>query len=220
MSSTKIELTGQTFGQLTVLSFTGKDKHREANWFCKCNNCYNFAVVTGRNLRKGNVKSCGCIRREYHTKHGEYKSSEYSSWLHMKRRCYNSKDKRFSQYGGRGIKITERWLGKYGFENFLVDMGKKPTSKHSLDRIDCNRGYEPSNCRWATYSEQNINQRLKSNNKYGKKGVHQLPSGKWRAYITVDGKTYYKTACETFEQAVYNRKNLELEHWGFTDPYS
>lgn len=87
--------------------------------------------------------------------HGMYKSPEYRAWIAMKSRCLNKKNSQYYLYGGRGIKICEQWLCK--FENFYKDMGNRPTSSHSLDRIDGDGNYEPNNCRWGTRSEQNRN---------------------------------------------------------------
>ena len=79
---------------------------------------------------------------------------EGNSWRAMKMRCYSPKYRRYDLYGGRGIKVCDRWLGKEGFKNFLSDMGKKPSPKHTVDRIDVNGNYEPQNCRWVTQVEQ------------------------------------------------------------------
>jgi hypothetical protein len=90
-------------------------------------------------------------------KHGASYWPEYQSWSDMKQRCSNPRHPRFNDWGGRGIKVCDRW--RHSFENFLADIGRKPTPEHSIDRIDVNGDYEPTNCRWATASEQMSNQR-------------------------------------------------------------
>jgi hypothetical protein len=107
-------------------------------------------------------RSCGCLRSETHTTHGTtkggHKTPEYRAWQAMKNRCYYEGHVQFKDYGGRGIVVCERWLES--FETFLADMGPRPTPSHSLDRFpDVNGNYEPSNCRWATSSEQHRNRR-------------------------------------------------------------
>lgn len=82
------------------------------------------------------------------------RTTEYNTWLHMKDRCFNPNNNGYANYGGRGITICDRWLGETGFENFLSDMGHKPSPKHSIDRINNDGNYEPSNCRWATAATQ------------------------------------------------------------------
>ena len=107
----------------------------------------------------GLSRSCGC--REGNRKHGDTtrftRTSEYRSYTHMKDRCLNPNDKHYGYYGGRGIRICDRWLLSY--RNFLTDMGRKPGAEYSLDRIDVNGNYEPNNCRWATPKQQSRNRR-------------------------------------------------------------
>lgn len=87
----------------------------------------------------------------------------YGTWGNIKRRCYDTTNKSYQHYGGKGIKVCDRWLGRDGFKNFVDDMGKKPTDKHTLDRIDNSKNYSPENCRWADWKTQGNN---KTNNKY------------------------------------------------------
>ena len=142
---------------MIFVSEVGLDKngHRLATYKCCCGNAITCRIYRAN---KGIVKSCGCSRR----KHGEGKGNtpEYRAWQQLKQRCLNSKHADFPSYGGRGILVCARWLDSY--TNFLADMGRKPSPAHSLDRIDNNGNYEPDNVRWATWTEQRLNQRRSS----------------------------------------------------------
>lgn len=105
--------------------------------------------------------------------HGQHNSPTYKSWQNMKNRCLNKRDKDYPKYGGRGIKLYERW---HDFGNFLEDMGERPAGCKSLDRIDVNGNYEPENCRWATLQEQNFNKRT---TRYLTHNGETKPIGKW-----------------------------------------
>lgn len=137
-----------------------------------------------------------------------YKSKEYVAWIAMKSRCNTKSAKGYDDYGGRGIKVCKRW--ENSFQNFFEDMGTKPTEKHSLDRINVNGDYEPSNCRWATQSEQNKNRRQKD----GKiKGIKVLPTGVFEVTINFFGKNKYVGRFKDLDKAVsaYNARKKELE---------
>ncbi len=152
------EMKGKKFGKMTVLQFAGINKHRRYLWKCLCE-CGAMIVVPGNALRSGNTASCGCHNRKKSITHGESRtgSREYKAWAEMLSRCRNPDRECYKNYGGRGIKVCDRWLS---FENFLHDMGRKPSVKHSLDRFPNNDGdYEPGNCRWATKKEQDTNRR-------------------------------------------------------------
>lgn len=151
--------TGNRYGRLLVLSPAGNQLGR-VQWECQCD-CGQIAIVSGCALRGGGTKSCGCISIETtkanRTTHGATanytRPPEYKVYAGIKRRCYNRNEKAYPFYGGRGIKMCERW--RNDFAAFLSDMGPRPSDKHSIDRFPNHKGdYEPSNCRWATFEQQ------------------------------------------------------------------
>lgn len=190
--STKIptrvkEITGQRFGRLLVLEYMGLNRHRRALWLCQCD-CGREHTTLGVNLCRGQCRSCGCYQRETTYKHGmarrTARAPEYNVWRGMICRCHYPKNYRFSQYGGRGIYVCEAW--RKSFIAFFVDMGKRPSAKHSIDRIDNDGPYSPENCRWATAAEQSRN--TQRNRLLTLDGVTQTITD-WANSLGVDRKT-------------------------------
>ena len=155
-------IVGCKYGRWTVSEEAAK-KNGLRQFLCRCD-CGSVSVVGLRSLMSGNSKSCGCYNKdrivEYFTTHGEGSSKqgitpEYRTWSEIKKRCCSSRPLYKKYYLEKGISVCREWLNNY--EQFLSDMGRKPTPKHSIDRIDNSKGYSKDNCRWATMSEQNNN---------------------------------------------------------------
>lgn len=157
------DLANRQIGRLLVLRlFQRGSRHagpRNPVWLCQCS-CGTLKPIAGSSLRRGTTRSCGCLKLEgigaLNRHHGLSGTVAYRIWSDMWRRCEDAGRADYRHYGGRGIVVCERWLS---FEHFLTDMGERPSPKHSIDRIDNDRGYEPDNCRWATHSEQRLNRR-------------------------------------------------------------
>jgi hypothetical protein len=160
-----IDITGKRFGRLIVVDLaehTGRNGR--SLWLCRCD-CGEQIVAHPENLRSGNTKSCGCLHREidraFHLRHGDADrrngrvATEYMSWAAMLARCNNPNNPAYYRYGGRGIRVCKRWQR---YENFLADMGRRPQGL-SLDRINNDGDYKPSNCQWATRKQQANNRR-------------------------------------------------------------
>lgn len=150
-----IDITGMRFGRITVIDLHGVSKHGKKIWNCICD-CGTQKKILSGSLLSGRTKSCGCFSvdnsREKATIHGHFYDSEYSVYRGIKKRCYNKKTLCYRLYGGRGITMCDRWLND--FNAFLSDMGRRPGQEYSIDRINNNGIYEPSNCRWATAKTQ------------------------------------------------------------------
>jgi hypothetical protein len=153
----KDDLLGMTFGRYSVVSQAENGPRGHTRWNCRCA-CGKEKIVLSYSLKEGTAKSCGCGTIEALTTHGHSSrgkvTSEYLSWLNIHVRTKSKKYRDYDRYGGRGITVCEQWAT---FEGFIKDMGYKPSTKHSLDRINNDLGYFPENCRWATKKEQSDN---------------------------------------------------------------
>ena len=197
-------------GLLSPEKFIRRDEHGHAIWLFVCD-CGTFHVARMDSVKRSKHKSCGCVPKLAKTKHGQHKSPEYAAWQSLVQRCNNPRAQAYKNYGGRGIAVNKRWLK---FENFLADMGPRPSTKHSIDRIDVNGNYTRSNCRWATRTTQNRNTRTFSTNTSGYRGVtFDKKSGKWRAYIYVKNKHIHLGMFYTKAAALLSRIKAERRHW-------
>lgn len=217
MGKSNVDLTGLVFGRLTVIRPAEK-RGRNTTSLCRCA-CGTEKVILNANLKSGSSKSCGCgwsikakerwadpvLRRTMGRKtvHGLTGSPEYVTYRGMIGRCYSPKNTKFHRYGGRGVRVCERWRDeKHGLANFIADMGPRPKGM-SIDRHPNPDGdYEPGNCRWATVTQQNRNIGLKKSNTHGFKGINKNSSG-WTAEIRSNRGKHYLGFFKTKEEAAY-----------------
>ena len=212
----RAKLAGVRFGRLVVQDIAYINPRKSVYWNCLCD-CGAVHQASSNALRMGSVKSCGCLKRDlggtWTIKHGGCGTDEYRIYMLMLERCRNQNSPAYSNYGGRGITVCDRWQGDQGFANFLSDMDKRPSKKHSVDRIDNDKGYSPENCRWATNSVQARNKRRLPSNKSGVTGVSWVARDKaWVAAATIDGVVHHLIWTKDFFEAACARKSFDLQN--------
>lgn len=218
MSRIPLQLTGKKFNRLLIISKAGRNKHGAQLWWCECD-CGEYIILIKNRFINGDTKSCGCFNRMFAkirsqqlkliaTTHGQSKTVEYQIWIQIKGRCFNKNNKAFKNYGGRGISICKRWLN---FNNFIIDMGKRPNSKYTIERTNNEKGYSPENCIWATKTIQARNRRLPKDSKTGHIGISWCKkTKKYRAYISLGN-------FNNISDAIAARKNAEIKCWNKSD---
>lgn len=198
MGRKRIDLTGKRFGKLTVVSFNSMRGTR-SYWNCVCD-CGNEKVVSSDHMKNGDIVSCGCIQRltlpPVNKKHGMSNTRLYTIWSLMKYRCCNSSRREYKRYGGRGIKVCDEWMKFKSFMEWSIANGY--SDDLTLDRIDNDGDYAPSNCRWVSMQVQAFN---KSTNRY----------------ITHNGQTKTITQWASDSNMPYYvlKKRIDVLHWDF-----
>ena len=205
-------IIGEKYGRLLVISRTENNKYNKPTWECLCD-CGNIIIVNGNLLKNKNTQSCGCLKLEEtikrSTKHKLCNTKLYKVWAAMKGRCYNKNATQYNDYGGRGIIVCDDW--KNDFQKFYDwSINNEYDNKLTLDRINVNGNYEPSNCRWVSMTIQARNKRISKRNKSGVAGVFfEKTRNKYQASITISLGEY-----DTLEEAAEARKAAEIKYWG------
>ena len=153
-----LDLAGQQFGRLTVLDVIDPGPQPRRRWRCRCQ-CGQECAIEQASLRSGHTTSCGCALKDFarsiNYKHGRSRTPEYQAWRNIILRCYEPTTKGYGDYGAKGIRMCDRW--RNNSTAFLDDMGPRPSSKHTIDRINPRGDYSPENCRWVTWQTQGLN---------------------------------------------------------------
>ncbi len=215
-------LVGSIFGRVTVIHEvspsarrTQGGRRREFILQCSCGTTMQRPL---KDFISGRYVSCGCHGREARlasrTTHGMSSSRQYSIWAHILERCDNPKSMYYSEYGGRGVTYPQQWRT---FAGFWSDMSEGYSDDLEIDRVDPNKGYSKSNCRWATESMQGYNQRVRSTNTSGRTGVYKYKlKARWWAEIRKEGKSVFLGVFRSFDDACAARERAEIEVYGFT----
>lgn len=205
--SAYLNMVGQKINNLLVLSLEPKDPKKPQTILCRCD-CGREKIIRANAVKYQISKTCGKCSYPRFVKHGMYNTKLYHAWYAILERCNNPKDQAYKNYGGRGIRVCERWLE---FKNFFADMGERPKGK-SIDRIDNDGPYSPENCRWATREEQRNNTR--SNRFYTYKG-EKLSLRQWARRYKIDHRTLaYRLDVQKFslQYALENKNKLKFQH--------
>jgi hypothetical protein len=212
--SKKLELSGKTFGRLTVLEFVGNSSNGKRMWSCSCS-CGKQLDIVGSSLTSGNTSSCGCYKLEMTSlklsKHRMSGTSEYNSWFDMKRRCLDEKNDHYKDYAGRGITVHPDFIES--FSKWYEEVGEKPnkTQKWSIGRIDNNGSYTYGNIRWELCTTQARNHSMQVNNTSGIVGVGYRTKGNYWYAQWLDLFGIKRSKC--FSCSVYpNAKELAVEY--------
>ena len=204
------DLSNQRFGYLVVQKLDYNPNNKSAKWLCKCD-CGNYATVRGADLKTGHTSSCGCKKHEpSHVVHYKQGTRIYNIWKSMKNRCYNKNERNFKNYGGRNINVCNEWKNNFqSFYDWSIQHGY--SDNLTIDRIDVNGNYEPSNCRWITMSEQSIN---KTNTVYIEINGISKPLKEWTGIKEIKQSGFFN------KNAVLNCcYGLSITHKGFVWRY-
>lgn len=202
-----IDITNKRFGKLIAIRLLKKRVDGRSYWLCKCD-CGKTRKALGGGLRAGHIKSCGCLYTETRTIHGYSKGKRkrigYNCWAGMIQRCYYPNSVSYHNYGGKGIKVCKRW--RNSFLNFLNDMGNRPSFNHSIERLNRNKHYTPSNCKWATRIEQSRNTK---NNVYIKYKNIKMTIAEWAECLNLEYSTFrYYLSKKRNMKWIYNKHIL------------